>query len=382
MVIDFLNRTSEKIGFKRERFDDANTPTDLDDLLLIPFFTDFKYSHILSSFILKNYLNKFKSSKYVIACSYPGFSQLFPYVDEFWTLSDFANFKKLYENSEGFHNKSTNFNNILRSLNENFRNVLPPETFDQFYYNGFKDDFYKNFGKSFNVFYPMVPSSAVLGKDFLRVINQSSGYKIFIHPAIYIDSWKNGRCEKISVNKEFYVELIKFLRENNFFPVVWNYNLSYNLTEDFKNGEDCLFLNEYDIFKVLSAIRTTGCVLDVFNGISRLAKVARVPSLVMEERSKYFYTKEYELDDFTRNNKTPNLFVYTFMSSLVSGSKSYWKNEIFLYIKNNLLNLVPYSDRESWPTTEEIEINANVSQIREPKNKRLGTRFVKINSFD
>ena len=228
----------------------------------------------------------------------------------------------------------------------------------------------------------MVPSSAVLGKDFLRVINQSSGYKIFIHPAIYIDSWKNGRCEKISVNKEFYVELIKFLRENNFFPVVWNYNLSYNLTEDFKNGEDCLFLNEYDIFKVLSAIRTTGCVLDVFNGISRLAKVARVPSLVMEERSKYFYTKEYELDDFTRNNKTPNLFVYTFMSSLVSGSKSYWKNEIFLYIKNNLLNLVPYSDRESWPTTEEIEINANVSQIREPKNKRLGTRFVKINSFD
>ena len=382
MVIDFLNRTSEKIGFKREKFDDSNTPTDLDDLLVVPFFNDFKYSHILSSFVLKNYLNKLKSSKYVIACSYPGFSQLFPYVDEFWSLSDFANFKKLYENSDGFQNKSTNFNNILRNLNENFRNVLNPQTFDQFYSNGFTDDYYKSFGKSFNVFYPMVPSSAVLGKEFLKVINQSPGYKIFIHPATYIDSWKNGKCYKVNVNKEFYIELIKFLRENNFFPVVWNNNLSFNLTEDLKNGEDCLFLNEYDLFKVLSAIRTTGCVLDIFNGISRLAKAARVPSLVIEERSKYFHTKEYELDDFTRNDKIPNLFVYTFMSSIISGTKNYWKNEMFLYIKNNLLDLVPYLDRESWPTTEEIEMNVHCSSVRRFRNKRLGTRFVKINSFD
>jgi hypothetical protein len=136
------------------------------------------------------------------------------------------------------------------------------------------------------------------------------------------------------------------------------------------------------MFKVLSAIRTTGCVLDIFNGISRLAKVARVPSLVMEERNKYFYTKEYELDDFTKNDKIPNFFVYTFMSSLISGTKNYWKNEIFLYIKNNLLNLVPYSDRESWPTTEEVEINVDCSLIRKTKNKKLGSRFVKINSFD
>lgn len=382
MVIDFLNRTSEKIGFKRDRFDDANTPTDLDDILVIPFFNDFKYSHILSSFVLKNYLNKFKSSKYVIACSYPGFSQLFPYVDEFWSLSDFANFKKLYESSDGFNNNSTNFNNILRSLNENFRNVLNPESFAQFYNNGFTDGYYKNFGSSFNVFYPMVPSSAVLGKDFLKVINQSSGYKIFIHPSIYVDSWRNGKCYKIGVNKEFYIELIRFLRDNNFYPIVWNHNLSFNLTEDLKNGEDCLFLNEHDMFKVLSAIRATGCVLDIFNGISRLAKAARVPSLVIEERNKYFYTKEYELDDFTKNDKIPNFFVYTFMSSLISGTKNYWKNEIFLYIKNNLLNLVPYSDRESWPTTEEVEVNVDYSLIRKSKNKRLGARFVKINSFD
>ena len=351
-------------------------------ILIIPLFGDFKHTFILSSFLLKNYLSKFKSSKYTIVCSYPGFSYFFPYCNEFWSLSDFSNFKKIYEKSDVFDNSSVYFENIIRSLNENFRNVCTPEQLSKYYSNGFTDDYYKSFGREFDVFYPMVPSSAVLGKEFLNTLNVSPGYKVFINPSICVHSWRNGKCYKINVGKEFYLELIKFLKKNNFFPVVWKHNLAFDLTEDFADHQDCLFLNEYDIFKVCSAMRATGCVLDIFNGTSKLARTARVPCLTLDERSKYHSSKEYEIDDLSAFEGLPNFYVYTFMSSIINGFKNHWDNEMFLYIKNNLINLISCSDRDLWPTTSEMVKKVNANVIRQSRNKKLGTKFIKINSID
>ena len=56
-----------------------------------------------------------------------------------------------------------------------------------------------------------------------------------------------------------------------------------------KNWIDrCVFVEEHDILQVLdSFMRATGCVLDVFNGLSRLALLARCPYLCIDERSRY-----------------------------------------------------------------------------------------------
>lgn len=375
-VVNFLNISSERTGFKREVFFDSKVPTDLDNLLFVPIFCDFKYSFLFSSILFDHYKNKVKSSKYIIACSYPGFAHLFKHADEFWSLSDFKFLKNIYENSYEFENKSKTYLELLRNFNENYRNVINSNIFNSYYENGFKDKFWKDF-KDLILDFPMIPSSAILGKDTLRLINENSGYKIFIFPSIYLNSWSSGRSSKIQAKKEFYIELIKYLKNENIFPVVWNSPMGFDLTNEFTNQIDCIFINEYDISKVLSSMRLTGCVLDLFNGVSWFAKLARTPSLIFDERTRYFNTKENELHNFTKI-ETPNKINYYFANSIANGDISSWKDDIFINIKNNIMNFVPFLDRDSWNTTTEFNKHVLVNEVRKIKNKKFGTRFIKI----
>jgi hypothetical protein len=375
-VIDFLNRTSNKIGFKREVYNDADVPTDLDNLIIVPVFADFKYSFLLSTLLLDGFKNKIKGSKYLIVCSYPGFSHLFKKSNEFWSFTDFQYFKNVFENSNCFENTSFFQTNITRSLNENFRNVVDSDEFGNYYKNGFKDNFWKQYSE-LNSYYPMVPSSAVLGKDFLRLINEHSGYKVFIFPSLYLNSWNSGRVTKLNAKREFYVELINYLKNENIFPVIWNHQLGFDLTEDFKDGTDCLFLNEYDISKVLSAMRLTGCAIDLFSGVSWLANLARTPCVVFDERNKHFNTKEYELFDISKM-ETPSKLVFSFVNSIANGNKDSWHNDMFKSIKNDITNFVPFLDRDTWTTTSEFNKITSIHSIRKIHNRKFGTRFIKI----
>ena len=375
-VVDFLNRTSNKLGFKREVYNDADVPTDLDNLIIVPVFADFKYSFLLSTLLLDGFKNKIKGSKYLISCSYPGFSHLFKKSNEFWSFTDFQYFKNVFENSNSFENTSMFQTNITRSLNENFRNVVNSDEFGDYYKNGFKDNFWKQYSE-LNSYYPMVPSSAVLAKDFLRLINEHSGYKVFIFPSLYLNSWNSGRVAKLNSKREFYVELINYLKNENIFPVIWNHQLGFDLTEDFKDGTDCLFLNEYDMSKVLSAMRLTGCVLDLFSGVYWLANLARTPCIVYDERNKYFNTKEYELFDISKM-ETPSKLVFSFVNSIVNGNKDSWHNDMFKSIKNDIINFVPFLDRDTWTTTSEFNKTTSINSIRKIHNRKFGTRFIKI----
>jgi len=375
-VIDFLNRTSNKIGFKREVYNDADVPTDLDNLIIVPVFSDFKHSYVLSTLLLDGFKNKIKGSKYLITCSYPGFSHLFKKSNEFWSFTDFQYFKNIFENSNGFENTSSFQTNTIRSLNENFRNLVDSSIFCDYYNNGFKNSFWKQYSE-LNLYYPMVPSSAVLGKDFLRLTNENSGYKVFIFPSLYLNSWNSGRVIRIPAQKEFYVELIKYLKNENIFPVIWNHPLGFDLTEDFKDGTDCLFLNEYDMSKVSSAMRLTGCVLDLFSGVSWLANLARTPCVVFDERNKYFNTKEYELADISRT-ETPSKISFSFVNSVASGNKDSWNNDIFKNIKNEITDFIPFLDRDAWATTSEFDKISSIHSIRKIHNRKFGTRFIKI----
>lgn len=374
--IDFLNYSSQRVGFKREVFIDENVPTDVDNFLFVPIFSDFKHSFIFSSILLDKYKNKTKNSKYIIVCSYPGFSSLFKDADEYWSLSDFKNFKNLFEYSQGFLNKSKTYLDIIRNFNENYRNVINSDFFNCYYNNGFKEKFWTEYDNLFLRF-PMISSSAVLGKEVLRTVNESHGYKVFIFPSIYLNSWNQGKNVKLYSQKQFYVELIKYLKSDNIFPVVWNHPLGHDLTNEFSNHSDCLFINEFELSKVLSSIRMTGCNLDLFSGTNWLAKIARTPSLTFDERSKFYGTKENELVDLSLI-ETPNKFVFNFVNSVVNGSIKSWKEDIFLNIKNNLLNFTPYLDRESWASTAETDKEVSIENFKKRKIKRLGTKFIKI----
>ena len=153
--------------------------------------------------------------------------------------------------------------------------------------------------------------------------------------------------------------------------------MGFDLTEDFKDGTDCLFLNEYDMSKVLSAMRLTGCVLDLFSGVYWLANLARTPCIVYDERNKYFNTKEYELFDISKM-ETPSKLVFSFVNSIVNGNKDSWHNDMFKSIKNDIINFVPFLDRDTWTTTSEFNKTTSINSIRKIHNRKFGTRFIKI----
>jgi len=373
--VEFLNNVCEKIGFKRQKYDDENVPTDLDDILVIPYFGDNKHIYILSTFILNNF-KKLKSSKYLILISYPGLSHLFPYVDEYWSPTDLSNINHVFNNSEYFENKSTFYLNLLRTLNENFRNVVDSSFFKELYYNKFLNKFWDFFNFEKNIFLPMIPSSSVLSKDIIKSLN-SNNYKLFIYPSQTINVWSNGKYNKVIVSKNFYIELLKYLKENEIFPVVWNNNFSYDLNNEFKNYTDCLIINSNNMFEILPAMRMTGLCLDIFNSVSKFSIIARTPSLIFEERNKYFLTKEYEIDDLV-DLGLPGKRIFTFSNTLIRGDKNYWTKDIFEPIISYCKEYLPYVDRESLPNTSEIDSKMDVSLIRKIKNKRLGTKFIKI----
>ena len=96
-VVDFLKRTSERNGFNRDRFEERKIPTDFSNVCILPFFGDLRSTCILSSFLLHRYRQEVKSSRYFILASWPGFQGLFPYVDEYWSITDNAHIKNFYE---------------------------------------------------------------------------------------------------------------------------------------------------------------------------------------------------------------------------------------------------------------------------------------------
>jgi hypothetical protein len=301
---------------------------------------------------------------------------MFPYIDEYWELSDYSELNQIFKNSDYFENKSIFFQNLLRSLNENFRNVTTPNTFKELYYNKFNNLYWDTFSEENKVFLPMIPSFSILQKEIIKTINSKTN-KIFLFPSQTINYWNNGRYIKLQAPKSFYTELISYLKENNIYPILWNSNFSHDLNNEFKNETDVLFINSNNINEILPVIRLAGLCVDIFNDISKLSLISRTPYLNLTERSKYFSTREYEIEDLLNLN-LPNKKIFTFANSVLKGNKDYWRKELFSIISKFCEETLPYIDREKLPNTSEVNIDLDVSLIRKIKNKRLGSRFVKV----
>ena len=273
--------------------------------------------------LLHRYKEQDKPSKYLIFCSWPGFSCFFPYVDEYWSIQNDC--KKIYENSTGFYNKNELICQYYRNLNQYFEDVTNLDSQFAVYYNrGLTNDFWNKYKRS-KLFLPAIVSSAYLNKDFTREFVEKNGYKVLVYPSMYINSWNNNQSNIRSISKDFWSHLIKKLISENFVPVVCKSFLTYDLSGEF--NQSCIYFSETDINKVLTIMRMSGCVLDIFTGISRYALAARAPFVCVDERAKYVGLKEYEIDDLCGLN-LPKKYIFSFSTIIDGGTAPSWDADI------------------------------------------------------
>jgi hypothetical protein len=375
-IAGLITKAAEKTGFQRDFFNVDNIPTDAANITIAPFFGDIRSTFILSSLLLHRYKEQDKPSKYHILCGWPGFSCLFPYVDEYWSIQNDNNIKKLYPFVNEFGNKSELVSQYYRNLNQYFfEDVVPTDTqFGQYYNKGLTDLFWSKY-RQVKRFLPSVPSSALLPKEFNREFMEKGGYKVFIYPTIYINNWHNNHCRLIQAPRDFWVALINRLLKEGFMPVVCKSFGTYDLSAEFNRS--CIYFSDTDMSKVLTVMRMTGCVLDLFSGISRLALAARTPFVYVDERARYIGAKEYEIDDLCGIN-IPKKYIFSFSTIIDGGTVASWDFDIFNSIIIKLQDFLPTVDKERLPPTGQSLDVVSYDLVRNKKLTRIGTRLLKM----
>ena len=372
-VSSVINNFCSKYGVKRVSYKDKNLPTSIENITVFVFFGDKRSSFILSSLILKRIKEESKGSKYFVLLSWPGNEGLYPYVDEYWTIEDNLCLEKLSTSTNGFYNNSSYYTLLLRSLNEWFYDSLSYKEYEEYYNNGFTDKFLERY-KNVKVSLPSINSSTILGANLNKQI-ASKDLKVFIYPSKYYDYWNNGRSHKNLIGKDFWYESINFLIKNNYYPIIYKDLFSHDMSLDIQ--DNCFHFSETDISKTLTLIRLSGFVIDYFNGISRLAICARTPYLYFCDRSYYNNSKEYEIDDLCSIGLKKD-FSFTFSNILDDNNKRAWKTSLFDLTLNKLNKIIPTINRDLLPSSIEFDKVVPYRNVRVLKNKKLGTKFIKV----
>lgn len=368
-----LKKAADKCGAVRLRYKERNVPTSSENISVFPFFGDRRSSFILSSLLLRRIRDEQKSSKYFVVLSWPGHEGLYPYADEYWQVEDESSLSKLRSGQDGFENSSSLFSLINKSLNQYFYDVVEISEISSFYSKGITKEFFERF-KHVKVNLPSIPSSSSLGAETSRILSQHES-KVFLFPCTEAFSWRNGAVKTFTVPIDFWKDTLSRLISEGFFPVVGYDHFSYDLSQELKSG--CLHLPELDILKVMSAMRSSGCVLDVFSDVSRLALCARTPFLCFDERLKYNSLKEYEINDLCCK-KLYKEYIFGFSTILESGDGSSWSSNILDHMMVRLKKMRDRMDRESWPSAAESYEIVPYDSVRKIKNKKFGSRFIKI----
>lgn len=375
-IAGLLQKGSEKTGFCRDFFNEKNIPTDSSNVTVIPFFGDLRSLFILSTFLLHRYKEQDKPSKYIIFCSWSGFSSLFPYVDEYWSIQNESHIKKLYTSAVGFENKNEFVGHYYRNLNQYFfEDVVDVNTQFQPYYNfGFTDNFWQKY-KNIKRFQPAILPSSATGKDFNKEFVEKGGFKVLLYPSLYMNNWHNNQLRLLPMPIEFWGALIRKLLAEKFVPVICKGFMTHDLSSEF--NKSCIYFSETDMGKVLSVMRMTGCVLDVFNGISRFALAARVPFLAIDERAKYIGLKEYELDDLCGLN-IPKKYIFSFSTIIDGGNSVSWDFDILNSVVMKLNDFLPSLDRNLFLSANQSMEIVSYDLVRNRELKRIGTRLLKV----
>lgn len=367
-----LQNSADKIGFRREKFIEKNIPTNIDRIVVMPFFGNINSITILSSILLKRFREELYGSQYFILASWGGFQHLFPYVDEYWGIKDQQVYKTLFDKAINFNNTSETYPVYVRNFNNYFANVIKFEDeFKCYYDNGLKQLFLDKF-KHIKRVLPNISSNAILDNNFNRELVNKHGHKVFIFPTCKVNEFQTNKIDNINVSKEFWVALVEKLLSQGIVPVLYNGPYTYDLSPEFT--DKCIYLDNLDINSTLAAIRTTGCLLDVFNGTSRLALLARCPFIRCDERTRFRYTKDYEIDDLIGKEILKD-YLYAF-SSVVRGDKYAWDSLFGLIIKK-ILNVIKHIDLSKLPLPIELEEIIPYDGVRKLKYTSLGVEFLK-----
>ncbi len=377
-VSQILKRAAEKAGFSRTRYEENKVPTTISNIVVFVLFSDVRNSFNVSSLLLKRFREENKGSKYFILCSWPGNEALFPYVDEYWELNteilkDTNHLRSIYNAADCFRNRHDVIIGSQRVLNTFFEEVLDGSVLESYWHNGFTSEF-KGRYKNIKRFLPSISSSNVMGPGFNSKISMHDK-KIFLYPAMYLQYWKNGKYQPQLISKKFWEALIGRFLDEGFLPVIYHNFYTHDVSPEFL--DKCLYLNNLGLFEVLSAMRSTGCVLDVFTGISRLAIAARCPFVSLQERVAFNLIKDYEIDDLCGSG-VPKEYLYIFPSICEEINKSLWNSNLLNAIISRVDALMADLNRDNWPSTLESYEIVPYETVRRLNRKKLGTKFIKI----
>jgi len=374
-VNQILKKACERAGFIRTRFNEKNVPTTIQNVSVFLFFGDLPSSFILSSLLLRRYREEAKGSKYFILCGWPGQGDLFPYVDEYWEIKE-DQVRTMCNKTDGFDNKSEMVPSFQRILNTFFEEVLDSSVLKPYYDHGIQQEFFDRF-KHIKCYLPSIPSSIILGHELNRRLSLPSK-KVVIYPVKNMRWWQTGKIEPMAVSKDFWVELTNRLLQAGILPVVYQSVQTHDLSPNFV--DKCLFYNDPSVLGAMSLMRASGCVLDVFSGISKYALGARTPFLACEERQAYNILKGFEVDDLCGRG-VPKSYLYSFPSICDEIGKNLWNYSLFDVIISKLNSLLDSANRDVWPSPSESYEIVPHSTVREFKAKKLGTRFIKVPKY-
>jgi len=367
-VNEFIKRAAIRSGFRREFFMEKNIPTSLSNLMVVPFYGDIRSTFNLSSLLLRQYKESNKDL-YVIMCSWPGFHDLFPYVDEYWTLDDESTAKTLAMDANNLYNGSGLASEINRGLLE-VSNILSSKDLKAWHNEGFTKKYWDDF-KEIRRYFPEVPSSSKLSSSFLNEMNRKQGRKIVVFPVTKMATWHRGQTVYMPVLRSFWDALIEMLLSEGFMPVVYQNWFTYDMSREFTDR--CVYLVPRNVSDVLAAMRHVGLVLDIHSGISRLAIAARTPFVAVDERLRFIESGDYEVDDLCC--EMPRKYIFSFSTMLMSGGPSEWKDSLLDNISVTLKSFNP-TDGGNWGATNETYQSVSYDKVRDRKAKRRGVTFI------
>ena len=374
-VKNILDRFISKNNIRRVFYEEHKLPNDIDNICIIPIFSDIRHLCVLSTYLIRKFIQNDKPSKYVIILGHSGFSCLFSCADEYWELEDDEANEQLASKGDSFSNTSDVYNNLLRELNHWFYEIIDPNYFEQYYENSFNLNYIEKYS-NFNRWVPSIKSVSVLS-DYER--NQIMGYKsrfICLMPTKFIYYWSQGKEHKLKVPIHFWKELIKYLNGSKYKiisiqPKGWCYDLSSEF------GEDIAYCNSSDMSKVFALMRWSKCVLDFFQDIYCLSMISRTPFVKFEERNRYNCNKLYEIEDvygFNLNNK------YIFGFSTLINSQGLDLN-FFSIIEKKIETLFEEMNEELLPSSSESLEVIPYQNVKKRTPLRLGAKFIKIENI-
>ena len=370
-IVSILGRAASKSGFERVRFKDSDVPESMSSVSILPFFGDTRSMVILSSLLLHRYR---ESKKYFIICSWPGFEGLFPYADEYWSVKDTL-VERMFPFSDGMENNSKTAIALERNLNYFFEDVVAASEFSKYYSNGITDRFFDSFGDVV-CFKPVLNSLTVLGRQFVEDFSRREGNKVFLSPTKFAFCWEQKKLQRHHIGIDFWISLTEFLLQEGFIPVIFqNQMMTHDLSKRF--AEKCLYVTDRNIINVMSVMHGSGCVLDIFNGISRLALLARCPYVCCDERERYNGTKEFEID-YLCGEKIPREYIFSFANLITIGYDGDWKNSLFSNIKKKLDDIFSDLNVDRLPSTSESYDTVSYEEVKKAKAKKLGVKLLKL----